>query len=170
MACAGPKATMSPILKQGTYRVAVLNFTSSGFLSSQKFGKFTADELANRMVLRKKAYVVDRSIVNAVVAQKGMRVGNYFTQNDMQNLAENLRAQIIILGEVRNIANIMALTSNRKAHLLITLRFLDPDSGAVLGIISHEKSGRDGEEKIIKEMIQEMVDTMGGFKMRDSGK
>ena len=170
IACGGPKATIAPMLKKVSHRVAVLNFTSSGFLSSQKLGKFTADELAKQLFLKNRAFVIDRGIVNAAVAHNGIASGNFLTQKQLKKLAKTLQTQIIILGEVRNIARNLGSLSQKNTYLIITYRLLDPESGTVLAIISHEKKSSDEVEKLIKDMIKDMVDSMGAFKIRDGKK
>lgn len=163
--CSGPKTIISPELEQVSYRVAVLTFASSGFLSSQKFGKFAADELANQLALKKRAFVVDRSVVNAVVAQIGIVSANVVTSEQLRRLAQNLNVQLVVLGEIRNTAEIAGRISERDTHLIITYRLLDPDSGSVLALISHQRDKGQEEGTLIKEMIAEMIDSMGGFKI-----
>ncbi|RMD91956.1 MAG: hypothetical protein D6813_06720 [Calditrichaeota bacterium] len=168
LACGGPKATIAPMLKEVTYRVAVLPFNSSGFLSSQKPGTFASGELAKMLFIKKRAVIVDPAIVNATMVKLGLTATSVLPLKQLRNLAKILGVQLVIVGEVRKIdANLDAFFNQKETRIMITLRLLDPENGTVLGIVSHEIRGKDEDEHLIMSLIEKLVDALDGLKIRD---
>lgn len=142
-------------------RVAVLPFSSSGFLSSHKVGEFAAAEVARQMFFQRKAIIVERSIVKAAVANMNMSIRT-FSASQLQKLGKTLNSEIIVLGEVRKSAFGLRSFDDEDSTVSLTFRLISPGSGLVLGVFTTEAQNSGGEP--IKEMAAELVKQMNELK------
>ncbi len=167
MACSGPKSILAPDLKQKTHRVAVLGFESTGFLGSEKLGTYCANEASKRLFLQKKALVIDRSVVLAAAVSQGITSLSSLSHVQLRELSKALDIDTIILGEIRNINRDLLQFDQPKFHLLLTIRLIDPQSGGIIGMVSHEQKGAGKPEEMISQMVRQAVSSLGDLKLRD---
>ena len=167
LSCRAPTVLLNSKIKDDKLRVAVLTFSNSGFLSSQKFGKFAADEVARQLFLQKKALVVDRAIVNAVTANIGIASTNVLRQTQIQKIAKTLNVQILITGEVRKLGSDLEPFNGKNSKLILNFHLIAPDSGIILGVFTEETQGTIEREMLIKEMVKNLVKRMDELKVRE---
>lgn len=167
LSCRAPTVMLNPQLAEDKMRVAVLTFSNSGFLSSQSFGKFAADEVARQLFLQRKAVVIDRAIVNSTAADVGIISANVLSRNQIRKLAQNLKIQIIVTGEVRSLGLNLDPLKTTTGKLILNFRLIAPDSGIVLGVFTEETQGTIEQEMLIKEMIKNLVKRMDELKIEE---
>ena len=125
-ACTCPRATIRSKHETELPKVAVLTFKSTGFLSSQKLGKVTADEVASALVHRAKADVVDRSVVNSIMVKSEITSLDVITASQLQKIAKSIDVQLILLGEIRSINSGFLGSLSAERLLMVSFRLVDP--------------------------------------------
>jgi outer membrane murein-binding lipoprotein Lpp len=158
--CSSVKARLSPELTRHQARIAVIDFSAKGFSVGQSIGVMAADQFAHHLFLKQKADVIDRALVTSAAADAGILSAGAFSQAQVQQLAKRLNADVLILGEMQNILPATDRLFGQQAHCFVTVRFVDPASGSIAGVLSHEDQGSHGEIQLITKMVTELAGRM----------
>ncbi len=75
-------------------------------------------------------------------------------------MAAELGVETIVLGEIRNLKRVATDPFAQQTQILATIRVVDPNDGVVRGVVSHEDSGIEDVEQLIRKLMFEMVDVM----------
>ena len=141
-------------LKKSKTVIAVLPFTGKGM--SKTLGYLAADELTTLIYIEKKIPVVDRSRVNFILKELEIENPYFLSRDNLTTIADSLGANVIILG-MMNRENESPDPEKSVNYLNITLRFLDAESGEVIGIIYEKDTTGEPPFKVIPVMLENIV-------------
>lgn len=169
--CGGPRAVLNTNFTAAT-KVAVLPFKSVAHMSSRNHGLFCSATLSRELVLQEKAQVVDNSLTNAKLAELGIMNVNLLTNKQLRGLAAELGVDVLVIGELNTWQSENADLSldAGETNFLLTVRFLDPATGLVLGVITQERRGDEQSQKILSSMVKSIVAKIKHGKKAEPGK
>ena len=106
--------------------------------------------------VEKKIPVIDRSRVNFILKELEIENPYFLSRNDLTTIADSLGANVIILG-MMNRETESPDPEKSVNYLNITLRFLDAESGEVIGIIYEKDTTGEPPFKVIPVMLENIV-------------
>lgn len=169
--CGGPRAMLNTTFTPET-RMAVFPFKSVGDMSSRNHGLFCSATLSRELVLQEKAQVVDNSLTNAKLAELEITSANHLTKSQLRRFAAELGVDVLVIGEFNTWQSENADLSldAGETNFLLTVHFLDPVTGLVLGVITQERSGDEQSQKILSAMVKAIVAKIKHGKKAEPGK
>ncbi len=154
MQCAGSQSLVTKKIE----RVAVLPFTVRGAGISARVGHVAADQLTTYLFSEKQMAVVDRSQINACLNQAGINNLYFLGKNELLALADTLNADCIVMGIIdsERLLN-KDLWEQRRGRTVITLRFLEGESGEVRNIVRESRKFEHSPTEKIERMLRDIV-------------
>jgi len=134
--------------------IAVMPFSGIGVSQSTKF--LLADELTNYIFIDKKISVIDRSQVNFILHQAGIKNPYSISKNQIIQISDSLKANVIALGFISK-KSVLRELENSLYSISITVRLLDGKSAAVIGIIHNSQIVEQVQFDSVKNMLREIV-------------
>jgi hypothetical protein len=136
---------------------AVLPFNVRGNNVSGRLGNLAADELTTALFIRKNIPIIDRSQVNHMLIQQQVNNPDVMSRQKLINLADSLRAAIVVLGFIENDSDILN-PENHKNKLTITVRFLSGKTGEILKIIRERSESKSNISDSLRSLILKVVE------------
>ena len=138
--------------------IAVLNFEQDGFMAGEKIGGFAADELTSALFLNRKAKVVDRSNVRAVLSKNEV-TQPAFESKDIEQIGRLLDTDFIILGKIIRLSGDTPIPEdNPRMMIQIVFRILAVRNGTLIGVVENKKTCSHEIQQCIQQMIREMAE------------
>ncbi len=143
-----------------TITIAVLDFEQEGFLNNGRLNQFASDELTTSLYLKKKAKVIDRSQVTAVLAYRKIS-SSILSTDEIKQLGTALDADYLILGKITRYDEEIFNPENRdELSIQITFRIISTEDGSVTGIVDLKQTKNGDVKSIISDMLNKMTSSL----------
>ncbi len=168
--CSGPRTYIHPQADISYVKmVAVVPFTSSA--RDRQAGSKITELVINELLMAGKFDVVEPGEVKKAMQEMGLyKRGNGVDIDNasLKKLGEALKAQAVIIGDVREYDMIRAGQDSYPV-VSVTLRLVDTDSGRIAGMVSHTGKGGPGplffsfgETHTLSQMAEKVCSQMVG--------